>query len=88
MDVEDNKLVILYATQTGNARDVSERITREAIKRGFKVELSSLEFYEKSKLPNEKYVIFVISTTGQGEGIKIQFINFLFDHSYPSFLRK
>ena len=61
------KVTILYATQTGNALDVAERIGREVIRNGFGVELSSIEFYERSKLPIEKCVIFVVSTTGQGE---------------------
>ena len=66
--MDENKVTILYATQTGNSKDVSERITRDAIKRGYSVELYSLETYDKARLPNERCVIFVVSTTGQGEG--------------------
>ncbi|XP_027352119.1 NADPH-dependent diflavin oxidoreductase 1 isoform X2 [Abrus precatorius] len=61
------KLLILYGTQTGNALDAAERITREAERRACPVNLQSVHEYDPSLLPDEEAVIFVVSTTGQGD---------------------
>ncbi|KAM4131608.1 hypothetical protein ACJW30_01G187800 [Castanea mollissima] len=61
------KLVILYATQTGNALDAAERVAREAERRGCPVMLLSIDEYDVSSLPHEGTIIFVVSTTGQGD---------------------
>lgn len=62
-----SKLLILYATQTGNALDAAERLSREAERRGCPVKLHSMDGYDPSLLPKEEAVIFVVSTTGQGD---------------------
>ncbi|GMH04303.1 hypothetical protein Nepgr_006142 [Nepenthes gracilis] len=64
---EKHKLLILYATETGNAMDAAERIGREAERRGCPVSLLSLDQFDVSSLPNERIVVFVVSTTGQGD---------------------
>lgn len=61
------ELLILYATQTGNAQDAAERLGREAEHRGCVVRLLSMDEYDASFLPHEDAIIFVVSTTGQGE---------------------
>lgn len=61
------KLLILYATQTGNALDAAERIGREADRRSCSFSLLSLHQFDPSLLPDERIVIFVVSTTGQGD---------------------
>lgn len=60
-------LVILYASQTGNAMDAAERIGREAERRGCLVSLLSIDEFDPSSLLYEENVIFVVSTTGQGD---------------------
>ncbi|KAJ9564455.1 hypothetical protein OSB04_000421 [Centaurea solstitialis] len=60
-------LLILYATETGNALDAAERLSREAERRGCPVTLFSLDEFHPSSLPSEEFVIFVVSTTGQGD---------------------
>ncbi|KAI3712928.1 hypothetical protein L1987_71498 [Smallanthus sonchifolius] len=60
-------LLILYATETGNALDAAERLGREAERRGCPVHILSLDEFDPSSLPCEKFVIFVVSTTGQGD---------------------
>ncbi|KAI3667033.1 hypothetical protein L6452_42075 [Arctium lappa] len=60
-------LLILYATETGNALDAAERLGREAERRGCPVRLFSLDEFDPSSLPSEEFVIFVVSTTGQGD---------------------
>lgn len=62
-----NKLLILYASQTGNALDAAERIGRESERRGCPVVVRSVDDYDARCLPEEDTVIFVVSTTGQGD---------------------
>ncbi|KAL8144924.1 hypothetical protein AgCh_003222 [Apium graveolens] len=61
------KLLILYATQTGNAMDVAERLQREAERRCCPVSLLPIAKFHANDLPNEENVVFVVSTTGQGD---------------------
>ncbi|XP_058009345.1 NADPH-dependent diflavin oxidoreductase 1 isoform X2 [Hevea brasiliensis] len=67
MEEKPKKLVILYATQTGNAMDAAERLGREAERRGCPVTLCSMDEFNANSLPQEDTVIFVVSTTGQGD---------------------
>ncbi|KAK1555172.1 hypothetical protein Q3G72_022920 [Acer saccharum] len=67
MEEKSNKLLILYASQTGNALDAAERIDREAERRGCHVVILSMDDYDVKCLPREDTVIFVVSTTGQGD---------------------
>ncbi|KAI3813494.1 hypothetical protein L1987_18219 [Smallanthus sonchifolius] len=60
-------LLILYATETGNALDAAERLGREAERRCCPVHILSLDEFDPTSLPCEKFVIFVVSTTGQGD---------------------
>ncbi|KAK2996108.1 hypothetical protein RJ639_029519 [Escallonia herrerae] len=61
------KLLVLYASQTGNAVDADERLSREAECRGCSATVMSTHDYEARCLASEETVIFVVSTTGQGE---------------------
>ncbi|KAK2972456.1 hypothetical protein RJ640_003882, partial [Escallonia rubra] len=61
------KLLVLYASQTGNAVDAAERLCREAERRGCPATVMSTHDYEARFLASEETVIFVVSTTGQGE---------------------
>ncbi|PON78209.1 Flavodoxin-like [Parasponia andersonii] len=61
------KLLTLYASQTGNALDAAEQVAREADRRGCSVRLLSLDEYDAVALPHETAVVFVVSTTGQGD---------------------
>ena len=58
---------ILYGSQTGNAQDVAERLCRESKRRHFRVKISAMDDYDRNLLKDDKYVIFVASTTGQGD---------------------
>ncbi|CAD5119715.1 DgyrCDS8305 [Dimorphilus gyrociliatus] len=61
------RLVILYGSQTGYAEDLADRISRQARSRHIKIYLSSLDEYSIKNLINEDVVLFVCSTTGQGD---------------------
>lgn len=60
---------ILYGSETGNAQDAAERIGREAARRGLKPKILPADYYLASihEFPLEKTVVFVVSTTGQGD---------------------
>uniref|UniRef100_A0A8R7UU37 Flavodoxin-like domain-containing protein n=1 Tax=Triticum urartu TaxID=4572 RepID=A0A8R7UU37_TRIUA len=62
------RLVVLYASQTGNAMDAAERVGREAERGGcLAVDVLSMDCFDPSCLPRERYVVFVVSTMGQGD---------------------
>uniref|UniRef100_A0A1D1ZFR5 NADPH-dependent diflavin oxidoreductase 1 n=1 Tax=Anthurium amnicola TaxID=1678845 RepID=A0A1D1ZFR5_9ARAE len=62
------RLLVLYASQTGNAQDAAERVGREAERRGCpSVAVLSVDEFDASWLPREDVVIFIVSTTGQGD---------------------
>eukprot|EP00111_Clytia_hemisphaerica_P002252 TCONS_00006308-protein len=61
------KISILYGSQTGTAEDVAERIGRESRRRHLETTVSSLDDYTIANLIQENVVVFVASTTGQGD---------------------
>ncbi|KAF8588109.1 riboflavin synthase domain-like protein [Ramaria rubella] len=62
----ERPLLILYATETGNAYGVAQSISREAKRRHFQVVLASVDDYPVADLVTEPIIIFVIATTGSG----------------------
>ncbi|CAG8477492.1 9333_t:CDS:10 [Paraglomus occultum] len=66
-DSTDRQLLILYGSQTGCAQDSAERTAREARRRHFRVRIFAMDEYDRTKLINEPLVIFICSTTGQGD---------------------
>ncbi|KAF2558028.1 hypothetical protein F2Q68_00017018 [Brassica cretica] len=91
MGEKQRKLLVLYASQTGNALDAAERIGREAERRGCPASIVSTDEFDPvwnrynssvtslrtddcchilfipSSLPHEEAIVFVVSTTGQGD---------------------
>ncbi|WFD07805.1 NAPDH-dependent diflavin reductase [Malassezia vespertilionis] len=65
--VPQRELTILYATETGNAEEVAERIARIAYRRAIQVRLYNVADYDKMDLISETYLIFVVATSGNGE---------------------
>ncbi|XP_006001477.1 NADPH-dependent diflavin oxidoreductase 1 isoform X2 [Latimeria chalumnae] len=65
--MSERKLLVLYGSQTGTAQDVAERVGREAKRRRFTCRVDSLDSYSVANLINEPLVVFVCSTTGQGD---------------------
>ncbi|XP_075026304.1 NADPH-dependent diflavin oxidoreductase 1 isoform X3 [Calonectris borealis] len=71
--------------QTGTAQDTAERIGREAKRRHFQCRVEALDSYDVANLINELLVVFVCSTTGQGDppdNMKM-FWRFLFRKNLP-----
>ncbi|KAF7688733.1 NADPH-dependent diflavin oxidoreductase 1 [Silurus meridionalis] len=78
-------LLILYGSQTGTAQDTAERISRQAQRRRIGVRVQALDTYNVANLISEALVVFVCSTTGQGDppdNMK-NFWRFLFRKSLP-----
>ncbi|XP_074640456.1 NADPH-dependent diflavin oxidoreductase 1-like [Tubulanus polymorphus] len=65
--VARRKVTVLYGSQTGTAKDVAERVIREAKRRYFSVHLSALDEFPMENWIHEKFIVIVCSTTGQGD---------------------
>lgn len=66
-DNNGKPLLILYATQTGCALEIAEELQRFGLRRNFNTRLCNMSEYDRADLINEKLVIFVCSTTGDGD---------------------
>eukprot|EP00002_Diphylleia_rotans_P021521 TRINITY_DN4186_c0_g1_i2.p1 TRINITY_DN4186_c0_g1~~TRINITY_DN4186_c0_g1_i2.p1 ORF type:complete len:593 (+),score=121.84 TRINITY_DN4186_c0_g1_i2:58-1836(+) len=65
--MDERVLCILYGTQTGCSQEVAEIIARNAARYHFRSEVRSMQDFDVTELPSLKYVVFVCSTTGNGE---------------------
>ncbi|KAJ7454826.1 riboflavin synthase domain-like protein [Mycena latifolia] len=63
---DDREVLILYATETGTAREVAERLARQCRRIHFTCRVLSTDKYSLSDLISESLVLFVIATTGAG----------------------
>lgn len=80
-----SRLIILFGSQTGTAQDVAEKLWQDAKRRKIPVLLSSMDDYDVKYLINERFAVFVCSTTGQGDepnNMK-QFWKFLLRRNLP-----
>ncbi|KAF8599889.1 riboflavin synthase domain-like protein [Ceratobasidium sp. AG-I] len=66
MSAEARSILILYGSETGNAKDVAERIGREARRRHFSARVIAMDIFPMPTLIDEQLVVFVCSTTGNG----------------------
>jgi len=61
-------MLILYGSQGGNAADYAEQLARCMFIRGFAYRFQAMnEYQDLSLLKQESVVLFVVSTTGEGE---------------------
>ncbi|KAG0328020.1 NADPH-dependent diflavin oxidoreductase 1 [Dissophora globulifera] len=80
------RILFLYGSQTGCAQDVAENAAREARRMHFSATVSAMDEYDRSLLIRENFVVFIASTTGQGEepdNMK-KFWKFLLRKSHPT----
>ena len=66
-NIEKKKLVILYGSDGGNAASLAKRIGMEAKEKGLFVKVYAGDSFVIEDLVKESYVLFVVSTAGQGE---------------------
>ncbi|WP_185870847.1 diflavin oxidoreductase [Blattabacterium cuenoti] len=64
---KENKISLVYGTETGNAKNLSFDIYQKAKKEKFKFKIISLDQYRLSDLEDENYLLIIISTHGDGE---------------------
>ncbi|CAF96712.1 unnamed protein product, partial [Tetraodon nigroviridis] len=79
------RLQVLYGSQTGSAQDTAQRIARQAQRKRIQAQLLPLNSYNVANLISENLVVFVCSTTGQGDppdNMK-NFWRFIFKKSLP-----
>eukprot|EP00743_Colponemidia_sp_Colp-15_P009001 GILK01009822.1.p1 GENE.GILK01009822.1~~GILK01009822.1.p1 ORF type:complete len:649 (-),score=122.51 GILK01009822.1:47-1993(-) len=60
-------ILVLYASQTGNGEELAFDVQRELERCHFVVRVFAMDDYDLLKLPQEHVVIFIASTTGQGD---------------------
>lgn len=58
---------ILYGTETGNAQDLAELLAKRLKRLRFGAKVYGMDEYDLSNLPCEPVILFICSTTGQGE---------------------
>jgi sulfite reductase (NADPH) flavoprotein alpha-component len=61
------RVSVLYGSQTGNSKKVANQLAASARERGLDVVVSDLNDYPSKQLKDEKLVLLVISTQGEGE---------------------
>ncbi|KAF2674784.1 sulfite reductase flavo protein alpha-component [Microthyrium microscopicum] len=64
---EARKALVLYGSETGNAQDIAEELGRICERLRFATSVCELDSIDIRHLPRYKIVLFVVSTTGQGE---------------------
>lgn len=66
---EDTKGIIkvIFGTQTGTAEDFARTLAKEAKRYHIHASVVDMEVYNVNDLPNEKYVVIITSTHGEGE---------------------
>ncbi|KAJ3742934.1 hypothetical protein DFH05DRAFT_1498607 [Lentinula detonsa] len=62
----DRQALILYATETGTAQEVADRVARECRRVHIQSRVISMDAYPAEDLLTETLVIFIVSTTGSG----------------------
>jgi len=60
-------LLVLYGSETGTSQDLAEQIWREGYRRNVPVKVMSFDDFDMNTLPQQDFVIFLVSTSGQGE---------------------
>jgi sulfite reductase (NADPH) flavoprotein alpha-component len=64
---DENSVLVTYASQTGNAEQLAQRTAQSLNTAGLTVELRSFLEVDATKLKNSHHVLFVVSTTGEGD---------------------
>lgn len=60
-------VLILYASETGDAQDVAERVARAFRQRHRRALLQSMDTYNIVDLPHEQLLVLITSTHGRGD---------------------
>lgn len=66
-DHHPDHVLILYASETGDAQDVAERVARAFRQRHRRALLLSMDAYNVADLPHEPLLVLITSTHGRGD---------------------
>lgn len=69
-----HEILVLYGSQEGNAQSIATRIHNEALDKGYKSRLNTLNNFQKEDFFKAKTVIIVCSTTGLVMNLFIDFV--------------
>ena len=58
MNLTSRELTILYGTQTGTAKDLADRLGRDAKERHISAHVTSMNEYQVAQLPQEKMIVY------------------------------
>ena len=61
------RVLVLYASQTGNSRQVAKQVSEEAAERGHDARVLGMEHFKKVDFAEEQVVVAVASSTGNGD---------------------
>jgi Sulfite reductase, alpha subunit (flavoprotein) len=64
---EENKITLVYGTETGNAKSLAFDIHKKAKKEKLQIKLISLDQYRLQDLKKEDFFFIIMSTHGEGE---------------------
>ncbi|KAL7933722.1 hypothetical protein V8C35DRAFT_49432 [Trichoderma chlorosporum] len=67
MASQERSVLVLYGSETGNAQDIAEELGRLCQRLHFESHVEELDAMDLNALLHHQLVIFVISTTGQGD---------------------
>ena len=60
-------ITILYGSQTGNSKSVANKVAEKAKAKGLQVVVADMNDYAAKNLKNEKRLLIVVSTQGEGD---------------------
>ncbi len=65
--LEKPTVTVLYGSHTGNCKKLAQQTVEQAHARGFEVQLADMNDYQGRKLKDEKLLLVIVSTHGEGE---------------------
>lgn len=60
-------VTVLWGSQTGNSEGLAKKLVKALKKRNFEVEVHDMGSYDRARLPQEKNLLVITSTYGDGE---------------------
>ncbi len=67
LETAQPKVTLLYGSQTGNSKKVATQVAARVREQGWEVVVADLNDYPTKQLKDEKIVLLVVSTQGEGE---------------------
>src|SRR6185437_4891012 len=64
---DDQSITVVYGSQSGNGARIAADVKAHAEAKGLGVRIKSMDEYRPSELRNEKRLLIVVSTQGEGE---------------------